>query len=104
VRDADTGAQLLRRPKRKLSSLLERGFGERLSTGMEFIVVGPRQDVGGIALPGYAMANLRADYRLNAAWHVGARLENLFDRSYELAHGYNTPGRSACFTLTWSPR
>jgi vitamin B12 transporter len=104
VRDADTGAQLLRRPKRKLSSLLERGFGERLSTGMEFIVVGPRQDVGGLVLPGYAMANLRADYRLNAAWRVGARLENLFNRSYELAQGYNTPGRSAYLTLTWSPR
>jgi vitamin B12 transporter len=104
VRDADTGAQLLRRPKRKLSSLLERGIGERLSTGMEIVVVGPRQDVGGIVLPGYAVASLRTDYRLDAAWRVGARLENLFDRSYELAHGYNTPGRSAYLTLTWNPR
>lgn len=103
-RDTDTGAQLLRRPKRKFSSVLERGFGDRLSAGMEFVVDGPRQDVGGIVLPGYALANLRADYRLNAAWRIGARLENLFDRSYELAHGYNTPGRSAYVSAIWSPR
>jgi len=103
ARDTDSGAQLLRRPKQKLSSLLERGFGERLSAGMEFVADGPRQDVGGIALPGYALVNLRADYRLNAAWRLGARLENLFDRSYELAHGYNTPGRSGYLTMTWQP-
>jgi len=103
ARDADTGARLLRRPKHKLSSLLERGFGERLFAGMEFIADGPRRDVGGIALPGYALLNLRADYRLNAAWRIGARLENLFDRDYELAHGYNTPGRSGYLTATWQP-
>ncbi|MGH8091319.1 MAG: TonB-dependent receptor plug domain-containing protein, partial [Rudaea sp.] len=103
-RDVNTGAQLLRRPKRKLSSLLERGFGERLSAGVEILVDSSRGDVGGITLPGYALANLRTDYRLNGAWRLGARLENLFDRSYELAHGYNTPGRSAYVSVTWSPR
>ena len=104
ARDADTGTQLLRRPKRKISSLIERGFGERLSAGLELVADGPRHDVGGIELPGYALANLRADYRVNAAWRVGARLENVFDRHYELAHGYNTPGRSAYVTMVWSPR
>jgi len=103
ARDTDTGAQLLRRPKRKFSSLLQRGFGERLSAGLEFVADGSRGDVGGITLPGYALANLRADYRLNAAWRLGVRLENLFDRSYELAHGYNTPGRSATVTVAWQP-
>ena len=102
-RDAGTGAQLLRRPKHKLSSLLERGFGERFSAGVEFLADGPRQDVGSMTLPGYALLNLRADYRLNAAWRVGARLENVFDRDYELAHGYNTPGRSAYLSMTWQP-
>ncbi|MBU6198729.1 MAG: TonB-dependent receptor [Xanthomonadaceae bacterium] len=102
-RNADSGAQLLRRPKHKLSSLLERAFGARLSAGVEFLADGPRQDVGGASLPGYALLNLRADYRLNAAWRVGARLENLFDRDYVLAHGYNTPGRAGYLTVTWQP-
>jgi vitamin B12 transporter len=103
-RDTDAGTQLLRRPRHKLSSLLERGFGERFSAGVELMASGPAADVGSIELPGYALANLRADFRLNAAWRFGARVENLFDRSYELAHGYNTPGRSAYLTATWNPR
>ncbi len=102
-RNTDTGAQLLRRPKQKLSSVLERGFGERLSAGVEFFASGNREDVGARSLPGYALVNLRADYRLNAAWKLGARLENLFDRDYELAHGYNTPGRSGYLSVTWQP-
>ncbi|MGH8041509.1 MAG: TonB-dependent receptor plug domain-containing protein [Rudaea sp.] len=102
-RNAGTGAHLLRRPRRKISSLLERGFGERLRAGMEFIASGTRQDVGGVTLPGYALVNLRADYRLTPAWRIGARLENAFDRFYELAHGYNTPGRSAYLTVSWQP-
>lgn len=102
-RNTDTGAQLLRRPRQKLSSVLERGFGERLSADVEFFASGSREDVGARSLPGYALVNLRADYRLNAAWCLGARLENLLDRDYELAHGYNTPGRSGYLTLTWQP-
>lgn len=102
-RNTDSGSQLLRRPKHKLASVLERGFGERLSAGAEFLANGPRQDVGGQTLPGYALLNLRADYRLNAAWRLGARLENVCGRDYELAHGYNTPGRSGYLTVTWQP-
>ncbi|MBS0569325.1 MAG: TonB-dependent receptor, partial [Proteobacteria bacterium] len=103
ARDADTGAQLLRRPKRKLASVLTRDFGERLSAGLEFVASSTRPDVGGVALPGYALANLRADYRLHAAWRIGARLENLCNRDYALAHGYNTPGRSVYVSIAWQP-
>ncbi len=103
ARDTDSSARLLRRPKQKFSGLLERGFGERLSAGMEFFASTNREDVGARTLAGYGLVNLRADYRLNAAWRLGARLENLLDRDYELAHGYNTPGRSGYLTLTWQP-
>jgi vitamin B12 transporter len=50
------------------------------------------------------LINLRADYALNDAWRVGARLENLTDKNYQLVYGYNTPGRSGFLTLTWAPR
>lgn len=103
ARDTNTGAQLLRRPKHKLSSLLERDFGERLSAGLEVFASANREDVGARTLAGYGLVNFRVDYRLNAAWRLGARLENLLDRDYELAHGYNTPGRSGYLTVTWQP-
>ena len=103
-RNRDTHAQLLRRPKQKLDSVVERGFGARLRAGVEFVASGKRDDVGSVTLPGYALLNLRATYALNATWRVGFRLENAFDRSYELAHGYNTAGRSGYAELVWQPQ
>ena len=102
-RDADTGAQLLRRPRQKFGAVLDRQFGERASVGLELFANGRREDVGGVRLGGYTQVNLRADWHLNSAWRLGARLENAFDRDYELAHGYDTPGRSAYLTVDWQP-
>ena len=103
-RNQDSGSQLLRRPKQKLESTVERGFGERLRAGAELVVSGKRDDVGNVTLPGYALVNLRATYALGTTWRVGLRLENALDRNYELAHGYNTPGRSGFVEIAWQPR
>ncbi len=78
-------------------------MNERLSAGVELDASGKRNDVGGITLGSYTLVNLRASYALSPSWNIGARLENLFDRDYELVHGYNTPGRSAYLTLDWQP-
>jgi vitamin B12 transporter len=102
-RNADSGGQLVRRPKRKLSSVASAALGERGEVGVEFVASGPAQDVGDLTLGGYALVNLRARYAVGADWSVGLRLENLFDRDYALVHGYNTPGRSAYLTLVWAP-
>jgi vitamin B12 transporter len=103
-RDLDAGTQLLRRPKQKLSSVLERGLGARAHVGVEFLASGPRKDVGDYTLPGYALVNLRAGYDFGPTWRVSLRLENVFDRDYELAHGYNTPGRSGYVEIAWQPQ
>jgi vitamin B12 transporter len=102
-RNQDADKQLVRRPKQKLDSVLERRFGERLQAGVEFIASAKRQDVGNVTLPGYALVNLRASYALDATWRVGLRLENALDRDYELAHGYNTPGRAGYLEIVWQP-
>jgi vitamin B12 transporter len=103
-RNQDNSSQLLRRPKQKLTSVAERNVGERARAGIEFVASGKREDVGGITLPGYALVNLRASYGLTPTLRVGLRLENAFDRDYELAHGYNTPGRSGYVEIAWEPR
>jgi vitamin B12 transporter len=103
-RNEDSDAQLLRRPKQKFDTLLDRAFGDRLHAGVEFFASGKRDDVGSITLPGYALVNLRASFALAATWSVSLRLENLFDRDYELAHGYNTPGRAGYVQIAWQPQ
>jgi len=84
--------------------VLTAALGERASAGMEFVWSGKREDYAGTTLGAYSLLNLRASYALAASWQLGARLENLFDRDYELVHGYNTAGRSFYLTVTWQPQ
>ena len=97
-----THTPLLRRPERKLSGTVERSFGDSLRAGAELIHSGTRADVGGIELPSYTLLNLRASWTLTPAWKLLARIENLTDKDYELAYGYNTPGRSGFLEVVWS--
>jgi len=55
-------------------------------------------------MAGYALLDLRAEYRLAADWSLGGRLENVFDVDYETAFGYNQPGRGAYLTLRYQPK
>jgi vitamin B12 transporter len=54
-------------------------------------------------LGGFATVDLRAAYRLDEAWTVQARVENLFDKRYETAQFFNQAGRGAFITLRYQP-
>jgi vitamin B12 transporter len=95
---------LLRRPKQKFTSILNRSFGASFRLGTELIHSGRRSDVGGIGLAGYTLVNLRASWNPAPQWTLRARIENLTDRDYELAYGYNTPGRSGFVELIWTSK
>ena len=103
ARDGDTGARLLRRARNKAAAVVERSFGAHFSAGAEVQYVARRDDIGGIELPSYALLNLRGRWELDDAWTLGARIENLTDRDYELVHGYNTAGRSGHVEIVWHP-
>jgi vitamin B12 transporter len=102
-RNDDTGAQLLRRPKDKFSSLLETALNDAVSVGAELAWSGKRDDIGGMTLDSYTLVNLRASYTISPSWRLGLRVENLFDEDYALVRGYNTPGRSAYVTVSFEP-
>ena len=102
-RDSDSGQQLLRRPKQKLSSLLSAALTDTVSGGVEVVASSKAADVAAATLGGYALVNLRATYVFDPSWKLGLRIENLFDRDYELVHGYNTPGRSGFVSVVWEP-
>lgn len=101
-RNEDTDTQLLRRPKQKFSSAFDAQLNDAFSAGAEVVYAGRADEFGG-KLGAYAIVNLRASYVINPQWRLGARLENLGDRNYQLAYGYNTPGRSGYLTVSWSP-
>jgi len=54
-------------------------------------------------LAGFATLDLHTGYRLAQDWSLNLRLNNLADKVYETALGYNQPGRAAYVTLDWRP-
>lgn len=101
--DRSTGQSLLRRPDQKASLVVNRAFSRGSWLGAEWFVSGDRLDFGGRVLPGYALLNLAGGYRLSSALSVELRVDNLFDRDYEPAAGFNSAERSAFLSLNWTP-
>lgn len=99
--DAATNAPLLRRADRKAHADIGYRFGNGLELGLDGDYVSERADFGA-DLDAYALAHLRLAWQFNPAWRLEARIENLTDRDYALAYGYNTPGRSGLVSLVWN--
>ena len=102
-KDDVTGARLMSRAKRYAT------FSSSFSMmdykiGAELKLVGNRyyDPSTPTVMGGYSLFNLFGEYKLAKDWKAFARLDNLFDRNYELAHVssspaaiYGVPGRSA---------
>lgn len=58
----------------------------------------------GVVLPGYSIWSFYASRKLDKDWTARVKLENAFDKQYQLAYGYNTPGRGIYATLQYSPK
>jgi vitamin B12 transporter len=108
--NGDDGAALLRRAPRKAHASLDRRFGNGVVVGVDADAAAARPDIdfdtfplppARIALAGYGLVHARVEWPLAQGWSVEARVENLFDREYELAHGFNTPGRSGVLAVRW---
>ncbi|MGB8327603.1 MAG: TonB-dependent receptor [Steroidobacteraceae bacterium] len=95
-RNRTTGEQLLRRARQTLAVSAGRTLG-RLELGVDLQASGRRLDFG---FPGptrldpYVLVDLSTRYAVSDQWSLQARLDNVLDERYQLASGYNTPGRS----------
>ncbi len=98
-----TGAPLLRRPRHKLAASLGRRHAGGFEWAVEGVYADERRDFGGNELGSYALANARVAWAFAGAWRLEARLDNALDRDYELAYGYNTPGRSWLLGVVYAP-
>lgn len=103
ARDDADDSQLLRRPDRKLSMTLDRTIGDKGASGVELFASSSRADFGNVTLPGYGLVNLYGNYALNKQWTLEGRIENLTDKEYELASGFNTAERSFMVGLRFQP-
>jgi vitamin B12 transporter len=73
--------------------------------GAKTVSASERSDFGGSAmLAGYTTWALYAGRKIDKDWTARVKLENAFNRQYELAGGYNTPGRGVFVTLQYQPK
>ncbi|CAG9179151.1 Vitamin B12 transporter BtuB [Cupriavidus pampae] len=98
--DETNHTQLVRRARRHASFDVGRNIGP-VRLGGEWLVSSARLDNGSRTLGGYGIVNLTARYNITKEWFVAARVENLFDKNYQLAYPYNTQGRAGYITLGW---
>ena len=91
-RNETNDSPLLRRAKRSLNTSLVYTY-DKYFVQLNGLLSSERRDFGDVNLSGYGLVDLSAGvYFLNAAFSV--KVDNLFDKDYELASGFNTPGQS----------
>jgi vitamin B12 transporter len=96
----ETGQQLLRRPKHKVSLTAAWRPFDRTTLAVTAIYVGSRDDVSysgsssAIAKP-YYLVNLDGSYQLTPSVAVFARVENLLNQHYQDVVGFLRPGIGA---------
>jgi len=93
--DDNTGDQLSRRAKIFGNAGIARSLGA-FNIGAELVGAGSRFDSidqnPASEMAGYVLVNLLASYKINREWRVDLRWNNVFNRNYTLAQGFNTAG------------
>ncbi len=102
---ASFGRKLRRRADEQLTFSVERAV-HGWWLGAHTVLVSDRfeDEANSLRLPGYGTVSLTAEYQINPEWTWQLRLENLGDKRYETAYGFNQPGRMVYTSLSWRPR
>lgn len=108
-RDTQTGLALLRRA----TSYGNVGLTQKLGAwqlGGEWQYSGAREDnhitawpTQRVVMPAYDILNFTASYALDKQLKLSLRADNLFEKDYMLAHGYNTLGRTLSVGVNYQP-
>lgn len=103
-RDLGTGRTLARRARQHAVLTADTRVGP-WSLGAEAQLSGRRNDSASntVVLGGYGLINLSASTLVARDWTFLARVDNLADKSYELAQTYATAGRTLYVGLKWAP-
>ena len=102
--DDATGNQLPRRA-REFGSASAQVPWDAWRFGAELVAASARYDDAANTrrMGGYALVNLTASYALNKQWTLTLRADNILDKHYELAAGYNTAGASVFGGIRYAP-
>ncbi len=103
AKDKDSDDDLLRRPKHKLTANLNYKFFKKGNLHLSFIYIGERDDEYydfvtwtsiRETLPSYSLFNAAVSFNPVSSLQVFCRVDNIFNKEYEIIKGYGTPGFS----------
>ncbi len=103
AKDKDKDTYLLRRPKHKLTANLNYSFLKKGNLNLSFIFIGESDDEYfdpltwtsvRETLHNYALFNASASLKITSNFQISCRLDNIFNKEYEMVKGYGTPGFS----------
>ena len=99
-----TGAWLPRRARQMASLGVNLPWGAWLF-GANVVYTGKRPDTAlNPMLPAYSVTNVTVRYAVSPELALTGRIDNLFDRKYQTAWGYNQPGIGAYVGLVWNQK
>ncbi|NOQ35241.1 MAG: TonB-dependent vitamin B12 receptor [Methylococcaceae bacterium] len=101
---ANSGKLLARRAEQSFRLDVDKRIDD-LSVGASFIAEGRRFDnlSNTRRLSGFTTLDLRAEYTLFNQVTAQAKINNILDKQYQTAAGYNADGLNLFFTLTYTP-
>ncbi len=107
-KDRSDDTSLLRRARRSVTAQLRRDFGIFYAS-TDLLGTSDRADVspvtgGPTKDSGYVLWNLGGGVKLPHGFSLAARVENVLDRDYQTAAGYNQLGRAVYGALRWEHR
>jgi vitamin B12 transporter len=102
--DATSGKRLINRAEQHGAARISRTMGAWKLAG-EWVFSGERYGDAGntLKMGGFGLFNISADYAVDKKWSILTRVNNLFDKHYELARGYGTPEVNAFIGVRYQP-
>ncbi|WP_219410238.1 TonB-dependent vitamin B12 receptor BtuB [Proteus terrae] len=108
ARNKETHQRLDRRARQQLKYQLDWQV-EKLDMGITYQYIGQRTDkdfgtspAKPVSLGGVSIWDLTASYPITSHLSIRGRIANLFDKDYETAYGYRTPGREYFLTGSYN--
>ena len=102
--DESTGLRLIRRARSMASLGAALPLGA-WTVGADLRYTAERPDIVTVpALPAYTLLNITTRYALTRELAWTARIDNLLDRQYQTAYGYNQSGRALYIGLVWGQK
>jgi vitamin B12 transporter len=99
----DQGQALLRRPKHKASTAIEFVPTNNLSVITQANYIGSRKDLDGfgtrVDMGGYTVFDMAINYQVNNTTKVSVKVDNLSNKRYESAYGFQAIGTAAYIGL-----